>query len=137
MDEIIDDYTCDKCKHKSSKHRKQYIEYAPDVLLIQLKRFDYTGRKDIGKVVFEHTIDLSRYARSGIGGLKYKLASVIDHYGNTNWGHYTATVNVHRQEWVEFDDDNTHPLDPVEALTAAARFTPYLLFYKRDLEHRG
>jgi ubiquitin C-terminal hydrolase len=136
MDEEIQDYTCEKCKHKSNKHRVQQIVYAPDVLLLQIKRFNHNGNKDNFKVNYGQTLDLSRHAanKTSKTSLLYQLKSVIQHWGGAGAGHYTSTVRIPENLWTEFDDGTCsdvnvgHALDPTKM---ASGFTPYLLFYER------
>ncbi|KAI9730924.1 MAG: hypothetical protein M1818_007998 [Claussenomyces sp. TS43310] len=136
MEELIHDYTCEKCKHKSNKHRKQRIVYAPDVLLVQLKRFNHLGQKDSLKVIYGSDLDLSRFSADADQGLlQYRLRSVISHWGSTGGGHYISMTKMPtRGEWYEFDDDAIQAIDVSHALDPAkssSGFTPYLLFYER------
>ena len=44
-------YKCDKCKSKVAASKKFSIERAPNVLCIQLKRFNLMGKMVLSKVV--------------------------------------------------------------------------------------
>jgi len=133
MDEIVSDYRCEKanCKHVSDKHRVQQIASAPDVLLIQLKRFDYTGKKDSLKVNYKTVLDLNEYrSKKCTTDLTYKLHAVVTHAGSASVGHYIALVDGGDEEgWLEFDDNHVSEIDERHVLNPP--MTPYLLFYQR------
>ncbi|KAK4990246.1 hypothetical protein LTR66_006858 [Elasticomyces elasticus] len=99
--------------------KQVFIETLPPVLIIHLKRFEYTssgGAQKIWKKV-GYPLDLElpkevftparRSAMAAQGGLpKYRLISVVYHHGKSALGgHYT--VDLRRQdgrEWVRIDD---------------------------------
>lgn len=132
MDEVVSDYRCEKatCKHVSDKHRVQQITSAPDVLLIQLKRFDWTGRKDAGKVNYDIGLNLNEYrSKKCTTNLTYELHAVVSHYGTSGMGHYTTIARGPDDIWHKFDDDLVTKVTCQEAKNPV--MTPYLLFYHR------
>lgn len=136
MEEIIHDYTCEKCKFKSNKQRNQKIVYAPDVLLVQLKRFNHNGQKDSLRVNYRSDLDLSRFsADASQGPLSYELKSIVSHTGGTAGGHYVAMVRSHSsKQWIEFDDDYVRSVSLDRVLDPSKGnygFTPYLLVFER------
>lgn len=137
MDEVVQGYRCEneKCKHVSDKHRVQRFAYAPDVLLVQLKRFAYTGHKDSFQVNFGGTMDLSKHlVDPSLGPLKYELTAVVSHSGTSGFGHYICHAKGPGGGWTEFDDDHPYPSSMKEALRPGGTkggWTPYLLFYQR------
>lgn len=138
MEEVIQGYRCEKetCKHVSDIHRIQKLAYAPDVLLIQLKRFNYRGQKDYGKVQYGARLDLSPHSASNsLGPLSYDLTAVISHAGTSGFGHYQCLAKTPDGNWWEFDDLSTRQLSIRQALNPAlidSDWTPYLLFYERN-----
>ncbi|KAJ9641812.1 hypothetical protein H2199_005025 [Coniosporium tulheliwenetii] len=96
------DAKCDKCHSKSSMPRIATIEAAPEVLLVQLKRFQTEMVRRRGRVTgvrttkldsdvhFDVCLDLSKYqtnpAHREAGSLRYKLSSVVYHRGDKNGG---------------------------------------------------
>jgi ubiquitin C-terminal hydrolase len=146
LDETISKYTCDKCKSVKDRQRIQKIVFAPEVLMITLKRItmDRYGRlgKDEDEVDYRGTLDLTSHrADASRGDLKYHLMSVISHQGDTTSGHYRCASKAHGQ-WHVFDDlevdesSEREARDPSYKQSRRERrdypWTPYLLFYQRD-----
>jgi ubiquitin C-terminal hydrolase len=134
MDEVVSGYRCEneKCKHVSDKHRVQKIAAAPDVLYIQLKRFDFQGKKDESTVNYRTMLDLTKYrASADQGELWYRLMAVVCHAGTANFGHYTCTARGPDGKFHEFDDAQVSRASDQDACKPGAGFTPYLLFYSR------
>lgn len=138
MDEVIQGYRCgnERCKHVSDKHRIQKIAYAPDVLLIQLKRFNYHGQKDPTKVQYGSRLDLTPHSVSNnLGPLQYDLTAVISHAGSSSFGHYHCIAKSPLEDWIVFDDQSAGEVELKEALNPGLidrAWTPYLLFYERN-----
>lgn len=60
--------------------------------------------------------------------LQYDLFGIVNHYGSTGFGHYTAYgKNFRTGKWYCFDDSSVHPENESAVCTPAA----YVLFYKR------
>ena len=114
----------------------------PDVLIIHLKRFQYTSgsayahRQKIDDLVdFPiEGLDLAPFmARCGApvhydAPPVYDLYAVSEHTGSLRGGHYTTVArNFVNGKWYDFNDGH------VREVTAAAAVTPraYVLFYKR------
>ncbi len=138
MEEVIQGYRCEneKCKHVSDIHRTQKLAYAPDVLLIQLKRFNYRGQKDSSRVTYGVRLDLSPHSASdSLGPLSYDLTAVISHSGTSSFGHYHCITKTPDGNWCEFDDMSATPVVVKYALNPGiidSDWTPYLLFYERN-----
>lgn len=132
MDEVVSDYRCEKpsCKHISDKHRVQQITSASDVLMIQLKRFDYLGRKDNSKINYQTVLDLNQYrSKKCTRNLTYRLHAVVMHTGTTGGGHYVTLARGPDDKWLEFNDDYVSQVS--EKQVKDPYMTPYLLFYNR------
>lgn len=141
MAEVVEGYKCEKCKHESAKHRIHKISYAPDVLLIQLKRFKLDGKKDRTVVGYGPRLDLSPHSSNpSLGPLSYDLTAVISHTGRLEFGHYNCVAkNPETGEWYVYDDNDSASCSIKEALNPASLcqdyqggWTPYLLFYQRN-----
>lgn len=82
----------------------------PKVLIVQLKRFQYTRyyRDKIETLVdFPLTgLDVTQFIASVDKGQHvYDLFAISNHMGGLGGGHYTAYAkNVHDGRWYEFDD---------------------------------
>lgn len=72
----------------------EIISY-PTLLCITLKRFTNQNRKNDAFVQIPFQLCIPD---------TYDLVSIINHYGNTHGGHYTATVSMDDQ-WYEFNDN--------------------------------
>lgn len=134
MDETIQGYRCEneKCKQTSDKKRTQKVAYAPDVLMVQLKLFSFSGQKDSYKVNFGPVLDLSVHGMDPIQGpLRYELAASILHQGGSGFGHYRCIAKGPNGKWLEFNDETVYHSSVKEAFGPERSWTPYLLFYER------
>lgn len=80
----------------------------PDVLVIDIKRFNSSNRKNQIFVDFPlDNLDLSKYV---IGYNKdsyvYNLYGVCNHSGSSMGGHYTAFVKNANEKWYHYNDTN-------------------------------
>jgi ubiquitin C-terminal hydrolase len=137
MKEIVTGYRCEKCKDTKDKRRIHQVTHSPDVLLIQLKRFDWSGRKDPVAIPFKADLDLNRYrADANKDNSKYELSAVVMHRGSSGSGHYRCLAKGDDDCWNDFDDahvsrvKSTTVLDPGKGSGSA--WTPYLLFFQRQ-----
>lgn len=99
----IDDYYCSKCKKTSTCGRTVDFFRLPEVLVIQLKRFEYgkfTKRKINDEIKIEKNLNLENFlnAESKEKNGKYNLVGMIHHFGDTDFGHYIADVYDHRRK---------------------------------------
>lgn len=144
-------YTNDQ-KQKIDAKRISTVTKLPDILIIQLKRFDYdvkTYRKTklFDSFVFPESFNASKYFSGQEGD--YQLRGVVVHAGNAEGGHFNSIVKLDN-EWVSFDD--TEPEIISNAIYNSYAFgrpkeqeivgepsqdpnnnrCAYLLFYERD-----
>ncbi|KAI9845661.1 MAG: hypothetical protein M1837_004635 [Sclerophora amabilis] len=148
MNEMVEGYRCEKCSDAEPKRRTLTITSAPDVLFIQLKRFDEFGQKDDSQVRFDHRLDLSvNLDDKSQGPLVYKLAATSRHaeyfVKNTSprWvdrstidGHYIAHAKSSNGKWYECNDAKVLNISAKEAVDQETDieddgFTPYILCY--------
>ena len=131
-------YKCEACDKYVDATRKTCIWETPDILIIQLKRFQNHGSqtsKIRSKITYPLT-DLSIhecYSEYYPRNHKYDLYGVVQHTGSLNGGHYYAhTKNPVNNKWYEFNDEYViHiPDDDVEKEIVSAR--SYILFYKKQ-----
>ncbi|KAI9887730.1 MAG: ubiquitin-specific protease doa4 [Watsoniomyces obsoletus] len=153
-----DTWTCPNCKVPREATKRITITRAPQVLVIQLKRFRTLRRgfseKNNSFIDFPLTgLDLTPYsvpplpasearqvaAQYGPGlvapdnrttpPFEYDAYGVVEHYGTLSGGHYTALVRgAGVGEWFDFNDRNVRGLASRGVQTEAA----YLLFYVRS-----
>jgi ubiquitin C-terminal hydrolase len=130
--EVVEGYRCDKCTDTSKKWRKQAIVYSPDILLVQLKRFDWEGTKDGAAIGVNALLDLNRFRDTkNQEPSKYELTAVIKHSGNASFsGHYIAFALGPDGRWTMFNDSQASASSLTEA-RGIYKGHPYLLFYQR------
>lgn len=124
-------YRCPKNNKLMRATKRITIEEAPNVLTIQLKRFQFGGRgSKVSKMVeYPMELDLSNYmSNPGTRTHLYDLFAVLVHHGSSlNGGHYTCFVKASNGVWHLCDDARVKPVSQrlVEEQQA------YILFYIR------
>jgi len=145
------EYRCHNCSSTQQARRQTSIKRLPNVLSIQLKRFEYKqGRNERAAkidtpVQFPLQLNMlpytnrARNANGGIsssqdGGIKenyelarsctYDLLSVVVHVGEIDTGHYVTYCRVGDQ-WFAFNDHKVELAQKSDVLNSR----PYLLFY--------
>lgn len=120
----------EKTEQKEEVHKNILFFKLPDVLIMDLKRFDNRMRKNnlLVDIPLEK-LDLSKYV---VGYNKeeyvYDLFGICNHSGSTMGGHYTATVRNANAKWYEFNDTRiTEIQDEKRVITPRA----YCLFYRK------
>lgn len=129
-----DAWYCSKCKKHVQATKKLDIWKLPEILVIQLKRFQFTRfSRDKLETFIDYpldTLDLTQYVpveAQGQQHLQYDLFAVSNHFGGLGGGHYTAYSKIDStSKWYKFDDSSTQEVDPQIVKTPAA----YVLFYK-------
>lgn len=131
MVEAVADY-----ENRREKSRYQEITHAPDTLLVQLKRFDWDGRKDSFPVAFDTSLSLDEHCSvDNQDPSRYELSAVILHRGSTGSGHYICQAKGEDGSWLEFDDHFAERISLKTVLSAKGTgFTPYLLFFQRKAD---
>ena len=134
-----DTFYCSKCKQHLAPVKKLDVWASPDVLIIHLKRFNYSRatylvqREKISNFVeFPlKDLDLSAYVKgpqSSQAPPIYDLFAVSEHSGGLGGGHYTAKcLNFIDEQWYDFNDSSVTSCSPESCLTERA----YVLFYRR------
>ncbi|KAK1984311.1 ubiquitin carboxyl-terminal hydrolase [Colletotrichum cereale] len=136
------EYRCHNCSSMQQAKRATSIKRLPNVLAIQLKRFEYKqGRHDrapskIDTIVnFPLQLNMLPYTTRGRGAdpkdafelgrsCTYDLLSVVVHVGEIDTGHYVSYCRVGDQ-WFKFNDHKVEMASKSDVLSAQ----PYLLFY--------
>ena len=130
---------CSTCKSHQEAYKKLEIFRAPNILIVQLKRFKiknaniYSGmmhnKKNDSLVVFPITnLDLRQYIveensrKEGV----YDLYAISQHFGNLSSGHYTALCK-NGGKWYDFDDERVTESSEANVVSKSA----YLLFYRK------
>ena len=142
-EEILEEdneWYCNICKKHRDVNKKMDIFKCPYYLIIQLKRFKqdneegssifniFNSSKNTTLVDFPiNNLDLSKYVLSkSNNNVKYNLIGVINHYGGSSFGHYTAYC-LNDNQWFEYNDESVSIIRENNIVSSAA----YVLFYKR------
>lgn len=134
QDEKLDvKYNCSKCKERTSVRKRLSILKLPNVLAIQLKRFEHTSAsvKLENFIKFPMFLNMSEFSTSyQTSGeidptLNYELFAIICHIGSVNTGHYIAVIKNNKGEWFKFDDSVVTLITNEQV----SKLTAYLLFY--------
>jgi len=133
--EVLDganSYKCPKQKKMVRAIKRMTIEDPPNVLIIQLKRFEFSrsGRKISKHVDFEPSLDLSPFlSHKTRQPMLYDLYGILVHQGySMHSGHYYCFLKgTGGGEWHKFDDTRVCATSARNALGQS----PYILFYIR------
>jgi ubiquitin carboxyl-terminal hydrolase 36/42 len=132
--EVFENFTCDGCKSHVNIEKQFKVEQAPEVLVIQLKRFQNLGSvisKIQAKVEYQLELDLNPFMSTpedvssfsshfirfpmhpGIWLMhalllqkpqNYDLYGVVEHLGVPSNGHYVCFIRSSQTDWFLFDD---------------------------------
>lgn len=129
------EYTCDKCKNKTTATKKLSIFNMPEKLIIHFKRFKFINGRTaklnnlikfpIENVYFNEFQDIHNNGDK----IPFELYGVIHHYGGTNGGHYVATTkNSINFKWYEYNDSNVNIIKDINKVIDRSA---YILFYQK------
>ena len=144
-EEVLDGenaYKCEKCNRKVRATKKYSIRTAPNVLVIHLKRFDFSYAGKLSHYVsYPETLSLKTLQQSDVAAqapqtsdeksaynVSYKLYGVLVHLGHTSHsGHYYSYVRGPNEQWYKADDTRISSVQTNDALNQNA----YILFYSK------
>jgi ubiquitin carboxyl-terminal hydrolase 8 len=127
--EIIEDWKNEETNELESVERKIKFWSLPNILVIDLKRFTYDGKKIQKPINLElDDLDLTEFVEGyNKNSFKYELYGVCNHSGGVLGGHYTATVKVKSGDWYLFNDTNVSKIN----FTGENNTSGYCLFYRK------
>eukprot|EP00743_Colponemidia_sp_Colp-15_P008090 GILK01008766.1.p1 GENE.GILK01008766.1~~GILK01008766.1.p1 ORF type:complete len:438 (+),score=90.92 GILK01008766.1:183-1316(+) len=125
---------CPSCKEHRQATKKFDLWKTPDILIVHLKRFHYSGVwRDKMDTLVEFPLEgldlapwLLRPEAMAEAPL-YDLYAVSNHFGGMGGGHYTAFCKLQDGNWYDFDDSYVSRIDESKIVSSSA----YVLFYKR------
>lgn len=141
-------YLCENCACYVDAMRKTTILGLPNILLIQLKLFQWDGEQQL-KIMFHgdvpNILDMSSLTCTSLGlfsdcsrKYSYSLKAVVSHAGQSlHRGHYLSFVKSwYTERWYKCDDSIINCLDSLPSSNfplsdCMQNTTPYLLFYER------
>eukprot|EP00475_Leptophrys_vorax_P044966 TRINITY_DN9199_c0_g1_i4.p1 TRINITY_DN9199_c0_g1~~TRINITY_DN9199_c0_g1_i4.p1 ORF type:complete len:585 (+),score=114.01 TRINITY_DN9199_c0_g1_i4:235-1755(+) len=135
--EVLDSankYMCPECKEQVRAEKRLTIHYAPNVLVIHLKRFRVGFQGKINKkVTFPVDLGLGPFMSSSTAQTDkalYKLYGIVVHldmFNISSFGHYVAYLRDCRSAWYKLDDNRVEPV----SVNTVLKQNAYLLFYVR------
>ncbi|KAL6570561.1 Ubiquitin carboxyl-terminal hydrolase 25 [Orobanche gracilis] len=124
-------YKCDNCKNLVSARKQMSIHQAPNVLVVQLKRFEgMSGGKVDKSIAFDETLVLSSHMSKGNKDAhpEYNLFGTIVHSGfSPDSGHYYAYIKNATGRWYCCNDSYVSVSTLQEVLSEKV----YILFFSR------
>jgi ubiquitin carboxyl-terminal hydrolase 36/42 len=126
-------YACPFCKKMTRATKHLTIETLPNVLTIQLKRFEYNsifGGKISKVVTYPSALNMRPYMSETQGQDEwYQLYGVLVHFGfSCHSGHYYCYVKNSNNIWYSMNDSMVTQVSQNTATSQEA----YLLFYVKD-----
>ena len=91
-------WLCSSCGVVSEATKKLDIAEYPEILMIQLKRFEY-----VGGLTQKMDQEVGIQSMIGVGEKSYSLVGVVKHSGSRKSGHYVAEVKPDLQ-WYRCND---------------------------------
>ena len=119
----------DKTNKKEDVKKNIIFWSLPNVLIIDLKRFNNANRK-INSMVHTpiNNIDLSKYVHGyNASDYIYDLFGTGNHMGNAQGGHYTANIKNSNGKWYNFNDTNITEIQENKIISPHT----YCLFYRK------
>ncbi|XP_032439409.1 ubiquitin carboxyl-terminal hydrolase 17-like protein C isoform X1 [Xiphophorus hellerii] len=127
---------CDECDAKVDATREYVITRHPDVLLLMLKRFDFSYQW-MSYIKIHCIADVPHTIRIPESQI-YELYAVVEHSGDLRGGHYRAVIKSKDEgdDWFVFDDRSVMKLGinpfPDNVNVVQSR-DAYLLFYRKKV----
>ena len=127
-EERILDWSCDKCKNKSSCSNNKIYQKMSEFIIIQLKRYNRNNNKNNKFIKYEEYLNMNPYIIDKTKSTLYKLMGIIVHSGRVNFGHYySICYNMVDERWRIYNDENVGDIETKNIFNK----NPYCLFYKR------
>lgn len=136
-DEMLEGYSCDKCKNKNGNTISKMILTNPDTFIICLKRTGYnvdTNSMEKINIKVEYPLFLNldkyypRYMNSDTNA-NYKLSGVVNQVGDNNFGHYFSFVyDDNLEKWLLCNDERVQFMEEYKVINSD---NAYLLFYQK------
>ena len=128
--EIIENYIDESTNEKVDIRKKILFWSFPNILAIDLKRFNNRFQKNQIYVTFPlDNLDLSPYV---IGykkeNYKYELYGVCNHSGGVMGGHYTSYVKNANGKWYHYNDTSVSEVGMSDSIISPKA---YVLFYRK------
>lgn len=134
---------CSVCQEHVQATKTLQLMHVPEILIIQLKRFEWNNQffsEKINTVInyplngldmSQHCINQNYAIRTGEQKPIYDLYAVSNHFGRMGFGHYTAhcrdlSTDGTNTQWYTHDDASCQPCSESDVVSQAG----YVLFYQ-------
>ncbi|KAI3383187.1 hypothetical protein SNEBB_005087 [Seison nebaliae] len=128
QEELLDNcWNCPNCKELRSVIKNIRLWRLPPILIIVLKRFDYTNisyekNQKFVEIPFKILLNDPSEKKNKC----FNLYGIVNHSGTLESGHYTCVIKSFIDDhWYEYDDSRVNIKKPSEIISSSA----YLLFY--------
>jgi len=131
-DTMIDDnaWYDENTKTKKGVIKKTFICYFPEILVIQLKRWNTNLYKNSSLVISPFIFDLQPYTiYEKNNNCKYELFGIINHHGSVKGGHYY--IYIKKNGWFVIDDETIQKIDKGLKYGLSASYFSLLLLNKK------
>ena len=130
-EELVEDnaWLNDKTNLKQDIKKNTVFWNLPNVLIIDLKRFNNSNRKIHSLVSTPFTnVDFSKYVKGyNAASYVYDLFGTGNHSGSVYGGHYTANIKNSNSKWYTFNDTNITEISESKVINSHT----YCLFYRK------
>lgn len=144
-----DKISCSHCNLKECSQKRTRLVHLPQILILHIKRFKYSGTQGLTKnnqlITFDELLNLAPFCdpppdESFISdeeelvkkqskvkqSQSYRLKAVINHQGSLSGGHYFSYVQE-GDHWREFNDESVTEVSQSKLVSSKA----YILIYER------
>ncbi|SGZ39024.1 uncharacterized protein HGUI_01224 [Hanseniaspora guilliermondii] len=127
-------FQCDNCNEKVKAERSVNIDEIPNVLILHLKRYEYSEKENTLTKLFnkmEYPLNL----RIEKMNKNYELSGIVVHLGlDPTHGHYVAVVKNEKLGWLIYDDETVMGINENDVLKFYGSLEnmsgAYVLIYK-------
>lgn len=130
---------CARCKRNQKSTKKLSIQKFPQILIINLKRFNdesyYRSKLSTEVKCPIKNLDLTTFSEERMAErVVYDLYAVSNHSGTPSGGHYTASArNPFTMQWNYYNDHRVSAISESDIITSEA----YILFYELSSSSRA
>ena len=125
-EEMLDDYSCSKCKRSHCVTKRLALWKLPPLLIIHLKRFAFNPSGRASKIASEVSFPLEDLDLSEMCPSYQRDRPLFDcyaftcHHGGFGSGHYTATCRTRTKpdQWFRYDDARVTEMSDAEVRRA-------------------
>ena len=103
---------CEECKMKRTCHKRQIFKSLPNILVINLKRFEFDYNTMLKSKLnnyfeFPFELDMKEYLIDDHKEIntKYELTGITIHFGFSDYGHYYDIIKSPDGKWYKFNDN--------------------------------